>query len=102
MDWDFKLQSGIDIPLPSYAIRPAFWAFFPLLTGKIVDLNTPQIKSEYLIQWSVTKGQVICNNATNIVDKAAVLRVFADSYKTLVEDFDYIAQFQAMEVIHAN
>lgn len=97
MDWDFKLQSKVDISLPSYDIRPAFWAFFPLLPGKVKSLNEPKLISDYTIEWRVENGQTIQNYASDIVDIAGILRVFADSYDSLIKDFDYIKSFTPME-----
>lgn len=100
MDEDFYMQANINMQTPaSHNNENVFFALFPLLPGKVIKLNSPQVKSRVDIKWHVAIGDVIdVKDCTNIVGKSAHAVFYNTDKKVLRDDFEIIKQHKAIEV----
>ncbi len=93
-DAELSIQIGEDAsPLfktsPDFIPLPMFYAVLPKKAGTISQLNDPEIRSQYKLNWNVTLGETLGNTTTNL-DFAGKLLVTNSSADDLAFDWDYI------------
>ncbi len=69
------------------------WVAFPIAKGKLNEIHTPIIQSNYEIEWSKRIGDIM-TNPTNGRDYVGRLLLWNDDYQKLKNDFDYLNTYQ--------
>jgi len=93
MDWQFTLDTGIDVRRPLVDTTPAFWIFFPKKQGVVRALNAPAIDSEIDLKWLVSVGDDI-RDFSGIAPACIGVVQNADREK-LIADFHALKSFEA-------
>lgn len=75
----------------NHLAQKGFFAIFPRGQGKITQLNLPQIRSQYHIDWQVNVGQETATTTTNL-DFGGKITVTSPDAATAYQDFEYITQ----------
>lgn len=77
----------------AYNKRYAGWAYFPLRSGKVCKLNSPELKSSYDIQWRIQSGDVV-SKANSLADYAGSIFFQAPNENDLINDMKIISDFE--------
>lgn len=76
------------------------WAYFPKFTGKIIQLHTPPVTSEYHIDWTVQVGETISasEHFASFQQIAGFLTLRNPDYAALKADFERLKSFKPITV----
>ena len=94
-DTDFKIE--MEIP---FKLKPTYHCYYmsgilPILSGTVTELFKPALKSKFDMKWLVKIGDVL-NRCKSLRDKAGTITVWSADYQTLLQDFNYLKNFECI------
>lgn len=90
VDEAFMLQSGIDAHCMQRSGQPiCFWAYLPMIPGKVKELHHPVLDSQVVVNWEVRPGDVIKpDEIHSVMSKSGSLMATHSDYRSLYQDFN--------------
>jgi hypothetical protein len=75
------------------------WVYLLLPEGKIKNLHTPKLKSNFQIEWNVAIGDTLSASKISLLrPKAALISLNHSDFDVIYDDFNFLKTFNAVEV----
>jgi hypothetical protein len=96
-DIDFKIQMDIPFQLSLTYETHYLSGIFPLFSGTVDKLVSPELKSKYEMSWFAKTGTVV-TASKSLRDQSATIIAWNKDYNTLLHDFNLLRDFQSIQV----
>lgn len=97
-DTAYKIEMDLPIELSIQSNKYYMSGILPTIQGVVSSLNEPKIASEYQLTWQVNCGDHL-NSPASLRDQSGAIIVWNENYEQLLQDFNYLKHYNAVNVL---
>lgn len=94
-DIAFKIEMDLPFTLDKRKTDYYMSGLLPISKGTVKSRNEPEMMSQYEMNWYVKENDKL-DGCNNLRDKAASITVWNENYDILLNDFNYLRDFQCI------